>query len=293
MLKLNLMILMMRFLFKDMTKVVVDGDVLVYSCGFAAQKNIHTVRLGDKIVGQYEYKKEMMEEIGGMEAPFTITTEVVAEPVQNALHNVKLMMEQIIDECRATKYKVYLSGENNYRKEIYPEYKANRDSTHKPVHYSRIKDYILGHWNGATVEGIEADDAIGIAGYGYDCIMASIDKDLLMIPGTHYHLKSNKQITIKEAEGNLIFLRQWLTGDVTDNIPGIKGLGPKKAEKILPDGIECSTGWLTVMENYPTTEEAELNGSLVWILREELKERNQKAVMDQVKRLLSVGSLER
>src|SRR5690554_2694890 len=183
-----------------MTKVVVDGDVLVYSCGFAAQRNIHTVKLGDKVVGQYEYKKDMMEDLMGKDAPYTFTTEVEAEPLENALHNVKLMMEQILDECKASKYKVYLSGQRNYRQDFFPEYKANRDTTHKPVHYSRIKDYISRHWNGATVEGIEADDAIGIAGYGYDCIMASIDKDLLMIPGRHYHLRSNKQIEIEEGE---------------------------------------------------------------------------------------------
>lgn len=275
-----------------MTKIAVDGDVLVYSCGFAAQRNIHTLWLGDRELGKFEYKKEL-QEAWEQDAPCHYTTEIEAEPVANALHNVRLAMEQILDECKGSNYKVYLSGKENYRQGFYPEYKANRDPTHKPVHYSSIKSYLIDHWHGTVVEGIEADDAIGIAGYCHDAIMASIDKDLLMIPGTHYHLKSNKQITIKEAEGNLIFLRQWLTGDVTDNIPGIKGLGPKKAEKILPDGIECSTGWSAVMETYPTKEEAELNGSLVWILREKLEERNQKAVMDQIKRLLGVESLEK
>lgn len=274
-----------------MTKLAVDGDILVYSAGFAAQKNIHTVKLGDKIVGQYEYKKEMMEDIGSTDAPFSFSTEVVAEPVENALHTVKLMMEQIIDECRATKYKVYLTGKGNYRAAHFPEYKANRDTTHKPVHYSSIKSYLTNHWNGRLVEGYEADDAIGIAGYQNDAIMASIDKDLLMIPGRHYHLRSNNQTTIEEEEGNFIFLRQWLTGDSTDNIPGIKGMGPKKAEKLIPDGMMYTDCWKSVMEAYPTQEEAYLNGSLVWILREKIDSPSIDQIMLQVRRSLGLESL--
>jgi hypothetical protein len=271
-----------------MTKIAVDGDVLVYSCGFAAQRNIHTLWLGDRELGKFEYKKEL-QEAWGQDAPCHYTTEIEAEPVANALHNVKLAMEQILDECKGSNYKVYLSGGGNYRQGFYPEYKANRDPTHKPVHYSSIKSYLIDHWHGTVVEGIEADDAIGIAGYCHDAIMSSIDKDLLMIPGRHYHLRSNNHVEISEPEGNLIFLRQWLTGDPTDNIPGIKGLGKKKAEKLLPDGISCQEAYGVVMDQYKTEEEAYLNGSLVWILREKLTEYNQTEAMRQIKSYLGVN----
>lgn len=266
-----------------MTKLAVDGDILVYSCGFAAQKNIHTVWLGNKKYGEFEYKKDMMQAIGGEDAPFTFTTEVVAEPVQNALHNVKLAMEEALDNCKADKYKVYLTGKNNYREAAFPEYKANRDAAHKPVHYQSIKDYIVRRWHGAIVEGLEADDAIGISGYEHDAIMASIDKDLLMVPGTHYHLRDKTFKVVDDEEGDLIFLRQWLTGDSTDNIPGIKGTGPAKAKKLIPDGMSKEEGYWTVLNTYPSREDAYLNGSLVWILRNRLEKRNIETVMNQVK----------
>jgi DNA polymerase-1 len=62
-----------------------------------------------------------------------------------------------------------------------------------------------------------------------------VDKDLLQIPGKMYNpVKKTFHWTTPE-QGWHLFLTQWLTGDSTDGYPGLKGIGPKKAEKLITE----------------------------------------------------------
>ena len=54
--------------------------------------------------------------------------------------------------------------------------------------------------------------------------------------------------------GNLLI--QCLTGDTTDNIPGLKGIGPKKAEKILA-GVPLSRQWNKIKATWKEYEQTE------------------------------------
>jgi DNA polymerase-1 len=88
-----------------------------------------------------------------------------------------------------------------------------------------------------TVPRLEADDIMGIAqtnGKTPDTVIVSVDKDMRQIPG--WHLNPHKEdfpVFVTEAEADWLFHMQWLSGDQTDGYGGIKGIGPKKAEKIL------------------------------------------------------------
>jgi len=65
----------------------------------------------------------------------------------------------------------------------------------------------------------------------------SIDKDLKQVPGWYFNpdKPENGMEWIDEWTGHFNFYKQLLTGDKVDNIPGIRGIGPKKAEKLLMD----------------------------------------------------------
>lgn len=64
-------------------------------------------------------------------------------------------------------------------------------------------------------------------------IICSTDKDLNNTPGWHYNFKEGRKYWIDEDQAIKNFYLQLLTGDKTDNIIGIPGIGPVKAEQIL------------------------------------------------------------
>lgn len=129
----------------------------------------------------------------------------------------------------------YVGGEGNFRFAIYPEYKANRKDLERPKYLKEAYKYLVHFWNGTVVNGIEADDMVAIRAteLGGDCIIVGIDKDLRQIEGTHYNWKKREFETITKEQAKYNFWMQMLTGDTSDNIKGVKGIGPKKAEKIL------------------------------------------------------------
>ena len=183
-------------------------------------------------------------------------------------------MEELVMKPYVGDYKGFLTGSNNYRKEVAKTapYKGNRTAD-KPIHYNLIREYLATAWACEVVEDQEADDAIGIAAYAAEeesYIIMSIDKDLDMIQGWHYNfIKDNKyQVTEEEAIKN--FYRQLLTGDKVDNIIGLRGIGPKKADKILADCITELDMYNAVLEAYDNDTERVLeNGQLLWIRRKE------------------------
>jgi DNA polymerase-1 len=135
---------------------------------------------------------------------------------------------------------MFLTGKNNYRNEINEEYKGNRKDFVKPKWFSEIDNLLLDKFKAVKVENREADDALGITAthwkkIGLHPIICSLDKDLKQIAGTHWNFTKLELVEISEDEGNKYLWSQSLTGDMTDNIIGLKGIGPKKANKILGD----------------------------------------------------------
>ena len=96
-----------------------------------------------------------------------------------------------------------------------------------------------------------------------------------MIPGKHYNMQTGKLFEVTEEEGIKFFYTQLLTGDPVDNIRGVFGIGPRKAEKILKDAVTEKELFDLVLKEYQKgykekAEEALLeNGRLLWIRRNE------------------------
>lgn len=130
-------------------------------------------------------------------------------------------------------FQIYLTStdHSNYRFNVYPDYKANRKAP-KPIWYEELRMHLLADWNAEMVFGMEADDALGIA-QNNDTIICTIDKDLDQVPGKHYDFVKDVEYEVSEESAIRFFYFQILTGDTTDNIPGCKGIGPKKAGSAL------------------------------------------------------------
>lgn len=135
-----------------------------------------------------------------------------------------------------------LTGKGNFRNEVAftKPYKGNRKKE-KPTHYQAIRDYMVSKYHAKIIDGEEADDYLGYtqyAGWLDDegaSVIVTIDKDLDTIPGLHFNPVKEQEYYVDEEEANRFFLTQLISGDAADNIPGIPGMGPKKATKFLED----------------------------------------------------------
>lgn len=175
------------------------------------------------------------------------------------------LIDQILVNTEATEYHLYLTGKDNYRYSLYPEYKAHRPKE-KPFWLEKVRQYLIANFNAEVVNGQEADDALGIA-QTEDTIICSIDKDLLMIPGRHYNFVKDEFIEVDHYGAMVHFYMQCLTGDRADNIKGIPGIGIKKAERILAECYTEQQFFTAVREAYSNDEEFLMNGRVLWIRR--------------------------
>jgi DNA polymerase-1 len=182
---------------------------------------------------------------------------------------------------------------NYFRRQIYPPYKANRKGTPKPVLYTNLREWVEDAFECVWKPSLEGDDVAGIlsghaAKYPGRRIIVSVDKDMLTVPGWLYrpHRKGEGLREITVAEADRAHMIQTLTGDPGDGYCGVKGIGPKKAEKILDAATSAAIGWIppgataeqiraahwrAVVETYEragmTEEDALVQARLAYILR--------------------------
>lgn len=146
--------------------------------------------------------------------------------------------------------------EPNFRDKVAKkkQYKGNRKDSKRPLHYENLVEYVSATREVIVAEGCEADDLLAI----YQCaspplstIICSRDKDLKIVPGMHFGWACGKQqqwgpaqvTTLGKLEllggkklvgdGLKFFYSQILTGDPTDDYPGLPRCGPIKAFKLL------------------------------------------------------------
>lgn len=144
-------------------------------------------------------------------------------------------IDQILDAVQAETWQGYVTGKRNFREDIstIQNYKGSRKRHERPFWYQAIYDYLVLDRSVTIVDGYEADDQIAMD-HAEGTIICSRDKDLLQVPGWHYVWPSWKQeertpFYVSEVNGLQFFYSQMLTGDPTDNILGLYGVGPKAA----------------------------------------------------------------
>ncbi|MGP1576235.1 MAG: DNA polymerase I [Treponema sp.] len=142
-----------------------------------------------------------------------------------------------------------------FRHKLYPEYKATREKTPEDLH-AQIPhiEHILTALGIplVRVDGFEADDIIAAAAVRAErenrpCVIISNDKDLMqLVTETVTMLKPDKVETWIRCGIDHV-TEQWgvppdqmldllsLIGDAADNVPGVKGIGPKTAVKLLKE----------------------------------------------------------
>lgn len=226
----------------DMTKgkVLIDGDIVAYRAAFATQD------------GSYEDAIGKVDELIGY-----ILTDTIDLPFPSQ-----------------SDFEVFLTGKTNFRFDIAKShpYKGNRKDTEKPIHLYATREHLIDSYSAIVSEGEEADDLISkrAASLNYNCVVASIDKDMLQLPCWHFNFGRGEWSKVDKFEGLKFFYTQILTGDTADNIIGLYRVGPVKAKKLLQD---CNTEddlWEAVLKAYDgDLERVVENARLLWLRRYE------------------------
>ncbi len=167
------------------------------------------------------------------------------------VNSLKRIIEEVKPDYLAM---VFDAPEKTFRHQLYPDYKATREampedlSAQWPVMFDIVKAMNIPV---ITLPGFEADDVIGTLAKsaqtsGLRVYMVTGDKDFMQLIGDDIFVykpaSGQKEVEIIDRQG---VLEKWgvqpeqiadylgLVGDPTDNIPGVKGIGPAKAQPLL------------------------------------------------------------
>jgi DNA polymerase-1 len=188
------------------------------------------------------------------------------------------MILGILADSSADKYELWLTGPNNFRYNIYPEYKGDRTDKKRPKWEKQVKQYFRDQWNANTTDGIEADDMLGIrlTEEGNNGIMCHLDKDMNSIAGNHFNwelrrkgnvVREKRNYYVTPEEADYFFFYQLLVGDGTDFIKGASGIGPKNAARILQDCYTNAERLAAVQDYFSCEEELDMTAQCIYIWR--------------------------
>ncbi len=171
----------------------------------------------------------------------------------NALYGFMSMTVKLLKDVKPD-YIVYCNDvkEPSFRKKIYKDYKSHRvempeDLVPQIPYIKKLTEY-MGIPQYEKV-GFEADDVIGtLVSFGrknnLEVIIVSGDKDFAQLVDSHVSMLD----TMKDIKYDSMGVqKKWgvppeqmldylaLVGDSSDNIPGVYGIGPKGAQKLLTE----------------------------------------------------------
>lgn len=185
--------------------------------------------------------------------PPTFTLQQDMEYLETCQKNLDTIIKQLQETTFADTTRIAIKGDGNFRHDVFPGYKANRSTTVRPVNMfvNMLRDYAEEKHGAVKAHGMEADDLLHIwyheeIALGNLPIIASIDKDLLCIPGKHYRFPKGNLYENGSRSPDMIidqdewsaqkhYYKQLLMGDSTDGIPGLPKVGPKRADAILAE----------------------------------------------------------
>ncbi|MHA1550051.1 MAG: DNA polymerase, partial [Alphaproteobacteria bacterium] len=171
----------------------------------------------------------------------------------NAVFGFCSMILRLIAKRKHGRYAVIAdSGRKTFRNDIFADYKANRAETPEELkpQFALIQEAIEAFsLPSISMIGFEADDIIATYSReahekGHEVEIISSDKDLMqLVNHTVYMYDAMKDKEIRAPEvlekfgirPDQVVDLQAMMGDSSDNVPGVKGVGPKTAAKLLQE----------------------------------------------------------
>jgi DNA polymerase-1 len=230
-------------------RILLDGDMLLFWATTATEVEVH---LGDDIWTRHSELPAAREKYWGQ---------------VNSWCDLFGVSQEDVWHC--------FTDASAFRRELYPDYKYNRKGKPKPIGFKQLRNELLTEETAFMFHRIEADDAIGIFATMPEVkddpvIIASGDKDLMQIPGTHVWIHNGREPEAEQGvsigyigEDSIVKTNtsehserftyvQYLTGDSTDGVPGCPGIGAVSAKRIveafdLSKPVDC---WEEIVRTY-------------------------------------------
>lgn len=156
----------------------------------------------------------------------------------------------------------------------------------RPAHLALARQHLIDVWGATVTEGIEADDAIATAAtieaekFSYDQniiasenvkflpTIVSLDKDFDQLSVARFNFVNKKTTHYSPMYALKNLYKQCLTGDATDNIIGVEGMGPVGAAELI-DGCTKELDMILICSDQLGYERFLENMYLVYLRRSE------------------------
>jgi 5'-3' exonuclease len=232
-----------------MTTVLIDGDIVAYRAAAGAQ----------------------------VVSPFDEDKCVASTDMDKMKRSADEYIERCMTATGSESCIVCLTERGReYRKELWPGYKAHRASEKPALLYDAVA-YLQEDWPTLSIPTLEADDVMGIYGSRdkNEYIVATEDKDLKTVPCRLFNPGYPKLgiKNISKLAADRFFMWQTICGDTTDGYKGAIGVGPKSVFALLVmKAKSIDYAWDIVLKAYRkagmSVHDALLNARLARILRD-------------------------
>jgi len=237
-----------------MKTLLIDGDEWAYKAAHSGQCRWYKAMEGDREIFRGKRRQEVIQHIGNRD--WELEDELEDLGAKPAYARLREWIEDIVKDIEegtggSTQLKVYLTGKSNFRYNLATilPYKGNRDPGMKPIYLQEIRDYLTSEYGATFIDYLEADDMMS-ANQSDDTIIVTQDKDLNMVPGLRYNTSQSKLLLLEEPYCTRFHYTQILTGDSTDNIPGLSFVGEKTALNMLEGMDTPEAMYQTVLLEY-------------------------------------------
>lgn len=285
-----------------MTTILFDYDPILYAAACTGEvKSIKAVhrQSGD----EYEFNNRttfwghwktksggwLAEYNSGRKTPrlpeeFDIIDVQTPEPLENAMHTMKRMIEGYCETLGSKKYYGYTGTGKVFRHDLATvlEYKGNRNDSLRPIHLDSLKEYLLARHNCTLIRDIEVDDQCSIDSYGaYKkwkksgqdsdiLILAMAEKDYQQCTGHIWNTSNGGDVCSYDGfgwlklddkgnvrgRGRLWLLHQCLSNDTADNYAANSATtmkwGEKSSYNLLKDCKTDKEAFEAVVKGYKT-----------------------------------------
>lgn len=246
------------------TTALIDADIVAYQLAATAQR-------------AYKWP--------GQEAPSVALDEWADQPAR-----IDAEVSKLRQAVKADEVVICLScpTADNWRLDVLPSYKGNRDYSNRPGYLAAVKDYLAENYPSYRRPRLEADDIMGILSTDPGIVkgkkvIVSEDKDMKTIPGWLFNPRKDRAPQLIGPDtADYMHLYQALVGDATDGYAGCPGIGPVKATNALAQ-LHPDKRWaalVAVYEKHGLTEaEALIQARVARICRASDYDFNKKEVI--------------